>query len=206
MRSKLDRGLDAFERREWRRARRLLEEALEEEERATGHYYLGLMYWRGLGGDKNLPAAVDCWARAADAGHPAAQTAYGIALRTGVGVAKNTDEALRQFRAAAGAGDREAMVQLAGLSDRDDARRWLLRACELGYAPAMLSLSDMLLEKDPIEALAWLYTSVTLTGDEAARNRAGALAKQMTAAEIAAAQKLGRAYAREIKDRSRGPA
>lgn len=206
MRSKLDRGLDAFERREWRRARRLLEEALEEEERATGHYYLGLMYWRGLGGDKNRPAAVDCWARAADAGHPAAQTAYGIALRTGVGVTKNTDEALRQFRAAAGAGDREAMVQLAGLSDRDDARRWLLRACELGYAPAMLSLSDMLLEKDPIEALAWLYTSVTLTGDEAARNRAGALAKQMTAAEIAAAQKLGRAYAREIKDRSRGPA
>ena len=87
-RSKLDRGLDAFERKDWKRARRLLEEALQEEERAVGHYHLGLLYWRGLGGENEKRAAVDCFARAANDGHPGAETAYGIALRSGAGVAK----------------------------------------------------------------------------------------------------------------------
>src|SRR5262245_20416422 len=110
-RSKLDRGLDAFERQEWRRARRLLEQAMRDDERAVGHYHLGILYWRGLGGDTDKRAAVDCFARAASDGFPRAQTAYGIALRTGMGVAKNTDMAYQQLRSAAGAGDGEAMVQ-----------------------------------------------------------------------------------------------
>lgn len=202
MAHKLNKGLDAFERREWKRARRLLEEALAEEERATGHYYLGLLYWRGLGGERNVAAAVDCFARAADDGHPGAQTAYGIALRSGVGAIKNDDEARRQFRSAAGAGDGEAMVQLATMSEPDDARYWLLRASELGYAPAMLHLSDMVMRYDPVDALAWLYAYVALTGSEGARDRAGALAKQMTADEIDAAQKAGRLYARDVAQRA----
>lgn len=199
---KLDRGLDAFERRAWKRARRLLEEAMAEEERATGHYYLGLLYWRGLGGERNVAAAVDCFARAADDGHPGAQTAYGIALRSGVGAIKNDDEARRQFRAAAGAGDGEAMVQLATMSEPDDARYWLLRASELGYPPAMLHLADMVMRYDPIDALAWLYANVALTGSEDARERAKALAKQMTAAEIDTAQKAGRLYVRDVAQRA----
>lgn len=199
---KLDRGLDAFERRAWKRARRLLEEAMAEEERATGHYYLGLLYWRGLGGERNVAAAVDCFARAADDGHPGAQTAYGIALRSGVGAIKNDDEARRQFRAAAGAGDGEAMVQLATMSEPDDARYWLLRASELGYPPAMLHLADMVIRYDPIDALAWLYANVALTGSEDARERAKALAKQMTAAEIDTAQKAGRLYVRDVAQRA----
>lgn len=202
MTRKLNHGLDAFERRQWKRARRLLEAALAEEERATGHYYLGLLYWRGLGGERNVAAAVDCFARAADDGHPGAQTAYGIALRSGVGVIKNDEEARRQFRAAAGAGDGEAMVQLATMSEPDDARYWLLRASELGYAPAMLHLSDTVMRYDPVDALAWLYANVALTGSEDARDRAAALAKQMTADEIDAAQKAGRLYARDVEQRA----
>lgn len=199
---KLDKGLDAFERRAWKRARRLLEEAMAEEERATGHYYLGLLYWRGLGGERNVAAAVDCFARAADDGHPGAQTAYGIALRSGVGAIRNDDEARRQFRAAAGAGDGEAMVQLASMSEADDARYWLLRASELGYPPAMLHLADMVMRYDPVDALAWLYANVALSGSEDARERAKALAKQMTAAEIDAAQKAGRLYVRDVAQRT----
>lgn len=199
---KLDKGLDAFERRAWKRARRLLEEAMAEEERATGHYYLGLLYWRGLGGERNVAAAVDCFARAADDGHPGAQTAYGIALRSGAGVVKDDEAALTQFRSAAGAGDREAMVQLAAMSEPDDARRWLMRASELGYAPAMTHLSDMLMQRDPVEALSWLYAAVTLSADELARKRAAALAGEMSAREIEQAQKLGREHAREIRDRT----
>lgn len=204
-RSKLDRGLDAFERREWKRARRLLEGALQDEARPTGCYHLGLLYWRGLGGPADKHAAVECFARAADDGHPGAETAYGIALRSGVGVAKNNELARRYFRSAAGAGDAEAMIQLATMSEPDDARHWLVRASETGYAPAMLHLSDFWLNRDPVEALAWLYASVALSGEEAARKRAAALAKEMAAREIAEAQKLGRGHVKDIQDRARGP-
>ncbi len=201
--TKLDKGLDAFERREWRRARRLLEEALMEEERAVGHYHLGVLYWRGLGGEVDKVAAADCFGRAANDGHPAAQTAYGIALRSGVGVHKDIDAARAQFRSAAGAGDREAMVQLATLSDPDEARHWLLRASELGHPPAMLHLADTLMHNDPIEALSWLYASVALSGDDASRKRAAALAGEMTAKEIETAQKAGRLYAKDIAQRAK---
>ena len=155
-RSKLDKGLDAFEKSEWKRARKLLDDALQDEPWPAGFYHLGLLYWRGLGGDVDKAAGADCFERGAEFGHPGAQTAYGIALRTGVGVVKNNEAALTQFRSAAGGGDREAMVQIATMSEPDDARRWLMRASELGYAPAMTHLSDMLMKRDPVEALSWL--------------------------------------------------
>jgi TPR repeat protein len=203
-RSKLDKGIDAFEKGEWKRSRKLFEEALQDEPRPTGFYHLGLLYWRGLGGSVDKEAAVECFERGSEFGHPGAQTAYGIALRSGVGAVKNNVEARTQFRSAAGAGDREAMVQLATMSEPDEARRWLMRASELGYAPAMTHLSDMLMERDPVEALSWLYAAVTLAADDPARKRAAALAKEMTAKEIEHAQKIGREYAREIRDRIDG--
>jgi TPR repeat protein len=203
-RSKLDKGLDAFEKREWKRSRKLLEEALQDEPRPAGFYHLGLMYWRGLGGQIDKVAAADCFQRGSEFGHPAAQTAYGILLRSGAVGVKNDEAALAQFRSAAGGGDREAMVQLATMSEPEDARRWLMRASELGYAPAMLHLSDMLMQRDPVEALSWLYASVTLSADEAARKRAAALAAEMSAKEIEQAQKYGREYAREIRDKTQG--
>jgi TPR repeat protein len=204
VRSQLDKGLDAFERGEWKRSRRLLEQALQAEPRPSGFYHLGLLYWRGLGGASDKAAAVDCFERGAEFGHPGAQTAYGIALRSGVGAVKNNEEAYSQFRSAAGGGDREAMVQLATMSEPEDARRWLMRAAELGYAPAMMHLSDMLMNRDPVEALSWLYAAVTLSACDAARKRAAALAKEMSAKEIDHAQRLGREYAREIRDRTQG--
>ncbi len=203
-RSKLDKGLDAFEKSEWKRSRKLLEEALQDEPRPAGFYHLGVMYWRGLGGAVDKTAAVDCFERGAKFGHPGAQTAYGIALRSGVGVTKNNDAAMTHFRSAAGGGDREAMVQIATMSEPEEARRWLMRATELGYAPAMMHLSDFLMNRDPIAALSWLYAAVTLSGEDAARKRAAALAVEMSAKEIEEAQKIGRGHARAIRDRTQG--
>lgn len=202
--SKLDRGIDAFERGAWKSARRLLEDALRQDPRPSGFYHLGVLYWRGLGGAADKAAAADAFSRAAEFGHPGAQTAYGIALRSGVGAAKDNDAARAQFRSAAGAGDREAMVQLATMSTPEDARRWLVRASELGYAPAMMHLSDMLMAHEPVEALSWLYAAVTVSADEPARKRAAALAKEMTAKEIDTAQKAGRLLAKDIRDRTQG--
>jgi TPR repeat protein len=202
--SKLDKGLDAFERGEWRRARRLLEESMAEEERAIAHYHVGLLYWNGYGCKTDKTTGVAHFARAAEDGLPGAQTAYGIALRSGVGVAPDIDLARDQFRAAAGAQDGEAMVQLATLSEPEEAHYWLLRASENGYTPAMAHLADAIMARDPIEALSWLYADVTLSGDDAARKRAAALARELTAKEISAAQKAGRLYAKEIQQRTRG--
>ena len=204
-RSKLDRALDAFERRDWKQARRLFEEALKESERAIGRYHLGLLLWRGLGGPPNKTAAVECFARAAADGHARAQTAYGIALRSGQGIAKNIDMARQQFRFAAGAGDGEAMVQIAAMSEPEEAVRWLKRASDLGYAPAMNHLADMVMQHDPVEALSWLCASVALSGDDATRKRAAALAEEMSAAEIEQAQKIGKRFAKELLARAEGP-
>jgi len=198
-----DRGIDAFERREWKRARRLLEDA-SDERRANGDYYLGLLYWRGLGGETDKRAAVACFERAALDAYPPAQTAYGMALRSGVGVPKDNEAARSHFRSAAGAGDAQAMVELATMSEPEDARRWLIRASEHGHAPAMLHLSDMLMRTDPVEALSWLYASVAVTADDAARKRAAAFAKELTAKEIEQAQRAGRTYAKAIQDQKRG--
>lgn len=200
---KLDRALDAFERRDWRSARRMFESIPEETRRAAGDYHLGMLYWRGLGGKRETERAVECFARAAEAGHPAAETAYGIALRSGVGAAKNNEKARALFRSAAGAGDRDAMIQLATMCAPEDARRWLLRASEMGHAPAMLHLADMLMHQEPIEALTWLYAAVALSGNEPARKRAAKLAKEMSAAEIDAAQRAGRVTAKDIQQRAR---
>jgi len=201
--SALDRGLDAFERRDWKRARRHLEDAVRLESRAVGQYHLGLLYWRGLGGARELEAAVDCFSHAAADGYPAAQTAYAMALRAGVGTGRDTEAARALFREAAGAGDSAAMLELATLSEPDDARYWMLRASEMGNTSAMAHYADMVMTRDPVEALAWLYAGATLSGQDAPRKRAAALAREMSAKEIDAAQKTGRGYAKRIQNKGR---
>ena len=195
----LNKGLDAFAHKNWSRARRLLEDAMIEDQRAIGAYHLGLLYWRGLGGERDQRVAVELFARAAEDGHTAAQAAYGVALMTGAGVPKSTRAAREVLRSAAGAGNAEAMTALARLSEPDDARRWLARACEQGHVPAMRPLAESLMIDDPVEALAWFYSYVALAGDHAAAKRAEALAKEMTADEIAQAQRLGKRFTKQAR-------
>ncbi|MES1203386.1 MAG: tetratricopeptide repeat protein [Pseudomonadota bacterium] len=201
--TELDKGLDAFAARNWRKARRLLEDAVAEDDRAVGHYHLGLLYWRGLGGDKDHKAAVRCFARAADGGHAAAQTALGMAILAGVGAPQSETEARALFRHAAGAGDVEAMTQLAALSEHHDAMALLRRAADEGHPPAMRELSGRLLKDDPVEALGWLYVHVGLTGDHTVSHYAEKLAREMRADEISEAQKFGRGVMKRLKQEKR---
>ena len=201
--SKTDKGVAAFKKRRWKHAWRLLEDAAEDGENARRDSYLGLLYWRGLGVPRDTHIAVSHFSRAAELDHAAAMTAYGMALRAGVGAPRDTESAHHLFRLSAAAGDPEAMTQLASMSDRNEARHWLIRAAELGHPSAMLALADLLMDDEPIEALAWLYASVTLTGNDACRKRAHELAGEMTAAEIDAAQKAGRMYAKDIRAKAR---
>lgn len=200
----LDKGLDAFARKDYGRARRLLEDAMMDGERAAAAYHLGLLYWRGLGGDRDQQTAVDLFGRAAADGHTAAQAAYGMALKSGVGVRRDLDAARSVLRSAAGAGNADAMTALAEISNRDDTRRWLTRASEHGHAPAMRALADVLMEDDPVEALAWLYADVSISGDAKTAERAEKLAHEMTADEIAEAQRMGKRFAKaSLKKRRR---
>jgi len=201
--SKTDKGVAAFKRREWKRAWRHLEDAAEDGENPRREYYLGLLYWRGLGVARDPHLAVAHFSRAAELDHAGAMTAFAIALRAGAGVDQDPQSARQLFRLAAQAGDPEAMTQLAQMSDRDEARHWLVRAAELGHATAMLNLAELLMTDETVEALAWLYAGVTLTGNDACRRRAHELAQEMTANEIEAAQKAGRMYAKDIRAKAR---
>lgn len=199
--SALDKGLEAFAARGWKRARKWLEDAMEQEQGGACAYHLGLLYWRGLGGPTDKRAAAECFRIAAEHNHTGGKTAYAIALRSGVGVARDVEAARALFRAAAlDAGDTEAMAQLATLSEPEEARRLLTRAAERGHIAAMRYLSDLIMRHDPVEALAWLYAAAALVGDHSARKRASALARELDAREIEEAQKAGRAYARNILD------
>lgn len=202
--SELDKGLDAFAQRSWKRARKHLEDSVSEAPDAVRDYHLGLLYWRGLGGERDPRAAVQCFERAAKEGHVAAQTAFGAALRTGVGVRKDPGEAMKLFRSAAGGDDVEAMLNLAEMSEPEDARHWLERAAHLGHDGAMRALSDLLVNEEPVQALAWLYAGAALSGDDRARKRAGAIAAEMSAEEIEAAQRLGRSFVRDAQRKRKG--
>ena len=202
--TKLDKGLDAFTAKGWKRARRFLSEAMQEEETANGAYHLGLLYWRGLGGPRDQAAAAECFRVAAEHGHTAAQTAFGVALRSGHGVAQDREKARNLFRTAMGAGDPEAMTQLAAMSEPEEARRLLTRACEAGHVSAMRHLADQIVERDPIDALAWLYCAVAISADEDARKHARVIAKELSARDIEEAQKTGRTYAKAIQRNTKG--
>jgi TPR repeat protein len=203
--SDLDKGLEAFEHKLWKRARKHLEEAAIEAPTASGDYHLGLLRWRGLGGERDMHAAVHCFERAALHGHVAAQTAYGVALRSGTGVRKDIEEARKLFRSAAGGDDLEAMLQLSTLCEGEEQVRWLTRAADLGHPGAMRALAELQLADDPVEALSWLYASAAIAPGEEIRKRAADLAAELSAEEIDRAQKAGRVAVRNLrKGRGRG--
>ncbi len=202
--SVLDQGLDAFAAKRWKKARRLLEDAtVEELPRSLGDYHLGLLYWRGLGGERDEIAAVNCFRRAAESGHAAAQTALGLALLAGVGAERDVNQARALFRSAAGAGDVDAMLRLAAMSEPAEARDLLHRAAEGGHVEAMRQYANALMETDPQEALAWLYASVGMSGDAPTADHGAALARELSADEIVAAQKRGRAILKHFRKEQR---
>lgn len=203
--SDLDKGLEAFDQKVWKRARKHLQDAAVEAPTANGDYHLGLLFWRGLGGERDLNAAARCFERAALHGHVASQTAYGVALRSGMGVRQDVEEARKLFRSAAGGDDLEAMLQLSTLCEGEEQIRWLTRSSEMGHPGAMRALAELVLAEQPVEALSWLYASAAIHPTEEIRKRAAELAREMSAEEIDTAQKAGRRVVRDLrKGRGRG--
>jgi len=121
-----------------------------------------------LDAQKNYPAALDAWTRAANLGNSAAMTHIGKMQADGVGVPADPGEALRWFRKAASLGDLEAMTYLGALHewgdtgdiDLDQAAEWYRCAADAGQLQAMTNLAALLLrrgrEEDVPEARRWL--------------------------------------------------
>jgi len=113
-------------------------------------YCLGLGYWFQSPGNRlpRDPAAAAKWHMlAAEAGHPAAQTALGYHYEKGYGVPQDTALALKWYRKAADSGDSSAMFNLGRLAslgrgvpqDKETAQKLFDRAESLGSSEARVN-------------------------------------------------------------------
>nr|ADI23834.1 FOG: TPR repeat, SEL1 subfamily [uncultured gamma proteobacterium HF4000_48E10] len=151
------------------------------------------------------------WYRlAAEQGHAAAQSRLGDFYQFGYGVQRDYADAVRWHRAAAEQGGVVAQYNLGVryarghgvLQDDVEAVRWYRLAAEQGFAAAQNNLALMYAEgrgvvQDYVQAHMWWTLAVSrLTGEErkmSADDR-DALARLMTPAQIAEAQRLAREW------------
>jgi len=149
---------------------------------AEAQYRLGLRLAEGSGPshdrEKDREQAVQCWQKAAQAGHVAAASALGAALLGGQGTPRNAAAAVPWLQQAAQAGDAKAQWNLGGLfvsgsgglaHDMAQALAWCHKAAEQGFVPAQATLG-LLYERlgQPQQALHYLEQAAR-AGDAEAR-------------------------------------
>ena len=139
---------------------------LAEAEDRDAQNRLGLLYYEGMGVPQNFEQASLWFRKAAQQGHAGAQVNLGTLYFLGYGASESDQEALFWFRNAAEQGDALAFAKLG-------------RMYELGRG----------VSQDLIQAHMW-YNRSAAHGEKRAAEIRDALAKQMTPAQIAAAQRL----------------
>jgi uncharacterized protein len=138
--------------------------------RAEAQNILGVMYAKGRGVARNALLAAKWFRRAADQNHPGAQMNLGLLYAMGHGVEQSDCEALKWFRKAAGQGSAEALTLLTAIyfTGRGVAQNYVL-------------------------AHMWCNLAAARGDCEALANR-DQLAKMMTPAQVAEAQRLAEAW------------
>jgi TPR repeat protein len=173
---------------------------------ADAQYALGFMYDHGQGVPQNYAEAAKWWRLAADQGNTFAQYNLGTLYENGEGVPQNKAEALKWYRLAAERGNDGAqfnvgLLYFAGVAvsqDRVEAAKWWRRAADQGHtgAQAYLGLSyatGLGVPQDNIHAYMWLSLAAA-RGDQDAISNRDRVARKMTPAQIAEAQKLAREW------------
>jgi TPR repeat protein len=127
------------------------------------------MYANGFGVKKDFKQAAEWYRKAAEQGYADAQAALGVLVHDGRGVKQDYTEAAIWIRKAAEQGNKDAQLYLSGL-------------CSLGQGVI----------QDCVEAYTWML----LSGKEGkdVKKAKELLQKQMTAEQIAEAQKLAKAF------------
>jgi TPR repeat protein len=143
---------------------------LAEQGDALAQYNLGVLYRKGRGVPQDDVQARQWYAKAAAQGQAKAQFNLGTLYFNGEGVPKDYPQALRWFRLAADQGEAVAQTKIAIMYDEGQG-----------------------VSQDLVQAYKW-YSLAATNGDKPAAELRDALAKQMTPAQIAEAQKLAREW------------
>jgi uncharacterized protein len=150
--------------------------------------------------------ALRLWRQAAEQGHAAAQLDLGIQYSDGTRVVQDHAEAVKWYRKAAEQGHAEAQAILGHMyeygtgvvQDYAEAVKWYRKAAELGNDEAQNNLGFMYergrgVVQDYIQAHKWFNIAGAI-GFEKSRKSRDSVAKKMTPAQIAEAQKLAREW------------
>ena len=133
---------------------------------AVAQTYLGQMYSRGAGVEKDYHESLIWYRLAADQGFANAQANLGMMYRDGLGVKRDLGKAMRWYRKAAEQGNVNSQSNLG----------WMHR-------------HGMGVEQDYVAAFSW-YNFAAVNGDDVSAKFRNQLARQMDAAQIAEARKI----------------
>ena len=169
---------------------------------AVAQFVLGVMYGGGHGVPQDDAEAANWLRRAADQGRPEARTLLGVMYAKGQGVSQDDAKAAKWFRAAADQDHAAAQSNLGlmyaqgrGVAQNDaEAAKWFRKAADKGLVEAHTILGLMYVKgqgvaQNYILAHMWFNLAGAQGDAEALANR-DHLARMMTPAQIAEAQRL----------------
>ena len=166
---------------------------------------------RGLSAYKsgNYATALREWTPLAKRGNKVAQNNLGVMYRKGKGVPRDHKTAVQWFKLAAKQGFARAQLHLGDMyskgqgvpQDHKTAVNWYRLAAEQGHAKSQSILGWMYAQgygvvKDKVYAHMWFNIAVSNGQKDVLKNR-NAVAKELTPADFAAAQKLARECVRK---------
>jgi TPR repeat protein len=160
-------GAAALGRGDYATALTKLLKAAEQGNRGA-QYLTGLMYYDGMGVDKDYKEAVRWYQFAAQQGHAGAQSNLGYIYYKGQGVAQDYKEAVRWYRLAAQQGDRDAQNNL-----------------------GVMYVEGHGVLQDNIKAHTWFNIAASNESKNSATNR-DAVASKMSPQQIEQAQRMAR--------------
>jgi len=172
---------------------------------ASAQYFLGGMYYSGEGVEQDYKQAFKWHTKAADQGDASAQFSLGVMYSKGQGVEQDYKEAFKWFSKAADQGDASAQFNLGVMyyegqgveQDYKQAFKWHTKAADQGVAGAQFNLGQMYWQgrgvvEDFVEAYKWFLLAGMNGSDVSAVKES--LKKEMTPAQIAAAQQKAKDY------------
>jgi len=173
---------------------------------ASAELAIALRYLDSSAGVHNPQAGMMWMARAAKQGNAVAQYGLGSLYQKGVGTKADVIQAMHWYEAAALQGNRKAMHDLAiayaeglgGVKSPSEAVRWFARAANLGYVDSQFNLAVLYERGDGVpqsllDAFKW-YAIAGAQGDAESKLRLDALRTQLSADNLAAAQRAADAF------------
>ena len=164
-----DKGFGAYDRGDYATALKEFRQ-LAEQGNASAQAQLGIMYYKGQGVPQDYVAAVSWYLKAAEQGNVVAQNNLGTMYATGEGVPKDYAAAAKWFRKAAEQGNAKAQNSLGAMYDEGKG-----------------------IPQDYVQAHKWWNLAASQGHKNAIKGR-DMVAKWMTPAQIAEAQKLAREW------------